>query len=65
MASLPGEIVVRVTLSNVRALRALCVVEECLEAAAEGNEWDKDLGRALRAARYAMKNLTVASEGKE
>lgn len=42
---------------NKRAVRAFAVALAKLEELAEGNEWNTDLQRAVRAGRYAMKRL--------
>ena len=52
-----GVVYIRVELTNRRALRALQLVCEALEDAAESAPWNEDLPRAVKAMRYAMKHL--------
>lgn len=47
-----------VTLGNQRAVKALAKAAEFIAEQAEGQEWNKDAQRALKAVRYACKHLT-------
>lgn len=57
------DIVIRLVITNPRALRALAAVEEYLTEEADGREWDEGLARALRAAKFARKHLTAEGDG--
>ena len=54
-----AKLTVRVEIENVKAVRAFANVVDYINELAEGREWDSDLARIRKMARYAARNLTV------
>ncbi len=50
-------VAVKVTLTNLKAVRALCIAARELEEAADVMPWRPGLKRAAKALRYALRHL--------